>query len=252
MRSRVVWGSTLLVLAGLSLLRPVSARADGDPASDVLFGQDVFLPLGGGVSNPVNRALVRATKTARANGGEIKIALIANAMDLGAVPGLFGRPADYARFLGTELKFVYGGRLLVVMPQGVALSQHGRLLPMAGRIKSIPLGSSPESLAEAALTVVGRLVPRAIHRARPATPKAYRARASPRVDAVRSGPTSHTQPVPLWEAAAITVPSVLALVLVGLVVVFRLQRQSAGSTRPKPVSGNERSRSRSPGGGAEQ
>jgi hypothetical protein len=87
------------------------------------------------------------------------VALIAGPIDLGAIPALFGRPTVYARFLGTELQFVYGGRLLVVMPQGVALSQRGQLLHLSANDQRLRPGPSPDALAGAALTVIDQLVP---------------------------------------------------------------------------------------------
>ena len=50
----------------------------------------------------------------------IKVAVIGNKTDLGAVPQLWAKPQTYARFLGAELRFVYKDTLLVVMPQGFA------------------------------------------------------------------------------------------------------------------------------------
>src|SRR5205085_10239541 len=36
--------------------------------------------------------------------------------DLGEILSRFGKPTDYAKFLGTELQFLYVGPLLIVMP----------------------------------------------------------------------------------------------------------------------------------------
>ena len=52
----------------------------------------------------------------------IKVAVIGNKTDLGAVPQLWGKPQTYARFLGAELRFVYKDTLLVVMPQGFGIN----------------------------------------------------------------------------------------------------------------------------------
>ena len=98
------------VLLGVSLgagAIPGTARADGDPASDVLLGQDVFLPY-----SPVSPAVQQrlyAVAAARRAGYPIKIALIGAATDLGVVPSLFGKPAGYAQFLSAELAGVVAG-----------------------------------------------------------------------------------------------------------------------------------------------
>src|SRR5207237_7951332 len=86
------------------------------------------LPHARTLAPPMAAQLAAATAAAARAGRPVRIALIATRQDLGAVPSLFGHPAAYARFLGSELQFVYRGRLLVVMPQGAALSQKGRLV----------------------------------------------------------------------------------------------------------------------------
>jgi hypothetical protein len=120
-------GCLIAVLAALAAAIATEARADADPASDVLYVRDVFLPYEA-VSPAAADALRSAAREARADGKPIKVAVIASRRDLGGVPTLFGNPLYYARFLGAELQFLYSGRLLVVMPQGAALSERGRLL----------------------------------------------------------------------------------------------------------------------------
>lgn len=117
-------GCLIALAAALAAGLAVEARADADPASDMLYTGDVFLPY-----EPVSPAaaaeLRDAVRASRANGKAIKVAVIATKGDLGGVPTLFGNPLYYARFLGAELQFLYSGKLLVVMPQGAALSQRG-------------------------------------------------------------------------------------------------------------------------------
>jgi hypothetical protein len=120
-------GCLIAVVAALATGLATGAWADADPASDMLYVGDVFLPY-----EPVSPAVagdLRSTvRNARAEGKPIKVAVIATKRDLGGVPTLFGNPLYYARFLGAELQFLYSGKLLVVMPQGAALSERGKLI----------------------------------------------------------------------------------------------------------------------------
>jgi hypothetical protein len=109
----------MLALAGTSA--PTPARADGDPASDVLATQQLFMPQDA-AAPPAQQAQLAALLQEAARGGyPIRVALIASATDLGSVTALWNQPQDYARFLGQELGLVYQGALLVVMPTGFGL-----------------------------------------------------------------------------------------------------------------------------------
>jgi len=94
------------------------AQADGDPASDYLYTQQVFIPFD--IKAPVGAQgdLHRTIAGANRAGFGIRVAIIGSAYDLGAVPSLWKKPQTYARFLGEELVFLYKQRLLVVMPNG--------------------------------------------------------------------------------------------------------------------------------------
>ncbi len=61
----------------------------------------------------------------------MKVAVIGSPYDLGSVTALWRRPHLYARFLGTELAFVYPGDVLVVMKQGIGVSRAGKTVPRA-------------------------------------------------------------------------------------------------------------------------
>lgn len=95
------------------------ARADGDPASDVLLAQDVFYPYQPKVSPALEAALENTLHaSARAGGLHLKVAIIGTAEELGLVPNLFGHPQAYAQFLDREISFNQPQPLLVVMPVG--------------------------------------------------------------------------------------------------------------------------------------
>ncbi len=149
-------------LAALALiLAPPAARADGDPASDYLLIQDTFLPFQFKVSPNVGAALNTTVARAKAAGYPLKVAIISAPTDLGAVPGLFGKPQQYADFLDREISFNTKALLLVVMPQGFGVSGTGPASVLAGR--TIPPGTGSDRLARAAIPAVGALAAHAGH-----------------------------------------------------------------------------------------
>ncbi len=98
-----------------------SAPADGDPASDVLATQTLFLPQDARLSAGTQAQLVSLLSAAQRSRYRIRVAMIASPSDLGSITELWQQPANYARFLGQELSLVYRGELLVVMPGGFGL-----------------------------------------------------------------------------------------------------------------------------------
>src|ERR1700761_2107166 len=110
----------LLTLAFLLsvALSPATALADGDPGSDVLVYQSLFVTSTAGVSVAKQVQLNGLLAQAKQKGVPIRVAIIAHPSDLGAVSELWGKPRPYARFLGYELSLAYHDRLLVVMPSG--------------------------------------------------------------------------------------------------------------------------------------
>jgi hypothetical protein len=152
-RARVALVAALCALAWA--WHPALARADGDPASDVLATQALFLPQDAGAT-PAQRAQLSALlATAARRGYPIRVALVASSADLGSVTALWRQPGTYARFLGEELAFVHKGPLLVVMPNGFGLTRLGRPLP--GQAGLAALGAPGAGLAGAAITAVRRL-----------------------------------------------------------------------------------------------
>src|SRR5262249_32939194 len=106
-------GAVVAIAALVTAFAAAPARADGDPASDYLLNQNIFVTYDA-PSTQLTLALQRATDAVYAAGDRIKVALIFNAADLGAIPSMFDKPSDYARFLGIELGLWYAGPLLVV------------------------------------------------------------------------------------------------------------------------------------------
>lgn len=121
MRPLVALGVTLAVLGVASGWWPTGARADGDPASDVLVSQRLFLPQDAGLTVRQQAQLEALLGAARRSGYPLRVAIVASSTDLGSISELWRQPESYARFLGQELSLVYRGTLLVVMPNGFGL-----------------------------------------------------------------------------------------------------------------------------------
>ncbi|MFL5925868.1 MAG: hypothetical protein ACJ77E_02925 [Gaiellaceae bacterium] len=150
--------AALLTLLACLVLAPI-ARADGDPASDYLLTQPVFLPPDVVMRKSDAERLTSVTTAAKKAGYEIRVALIGTRYDMGSVGALYEKPQRYAVFLGQELRFVYKGRLLVVMPNGYGASQNGKPWPAADKVVAPlpPPGASGPALAAGAASAVQAL-----------------------------------------------------------------------------------------------
>jgi hypothetical protein len=109
------------------------ALADGDPASDYLISQPLFVTFKANLSGGDSTRLRELLDDSKAKGFPLKVAVIAGPYDLGSVPSLFGQPQKYANFLGQEDYYFFKDELLVVMPQGYGLYNHGRPVPPGDR-----------------------------------------------------------------------------------------------------------------------
>lgn len=151
---RAVVGALLLAL----LVTPL-AHADGDPASDILINDNVFLALESPQTNQKGRELEALTAAAAKHGFMLKVAVVRAPTDLGAVPQLYGRAEKYAKFLRTELTWVgFKGTLIVVMngmPGGVAVVGPGAAAA-EDRISrlSVPPRATLDQLADVAIRSV--------------------------------------------------------------------------------------------------
>lgn len=156
--------AVIAALAAASALAvPPPARADGDPASDVLVTQNIYYPVTPPTSPALARVLDRLTAEAKRTGYAIKVALIASPDDLGAVPQLFAQPERYARFLGGEITFNTRQPLLVVMPGGFGSYQAGAGAAAALAPAPRPTAPTGDALATAAIGAVTRLARAAGH-----------------------------------------------------------------------------------------
>ena len=142
----------------LALVAAATARADGDPASDFLLTQKVFLPYDARISATRSEQLAALVSDAAREGYPIRIALIASPVDLGSVTALWAKPQQYAKFLGAEVSFAYRGRLLIVMPEGLGTYQLGH--PSGSQrhaLASLKVEPGANGLAATAITAVERL-----------------------------------------------------------------------------------------------
>jgi hypothetical protein len=143
----------------LAAATATEARANGDPASDLLITQDVFSVPSAQTPGPEVDQLRALVQAAKAHGFRIKVALIAGKADLGLVKTLWRKPQLYAQFLGQELLFIYRGRLLIVMPNGYGIARGGKPLPSERKLldSAAPPDRTGIDLATAASRVVLRL-----------------------------------------------------------------------------------------------
>ena len=151
----------LLALAALALA-PAAARADGDPASDVLYNGKVFLPFEVKISGEKQLDLQQTVAAAWKSGYPIKVAVISSAYDLGSVGALWQKPQLYSKFLGSELEFLYKGRLLIVMPNGFGLN---RGTPAERKLlETVPIGQGADGLTASAADAVRALAEASGHK----------------------------------------------------------------------------------------
>jgi hypothetical protein len=203
----------MLALAGA--WSPLPAQADGDPASDVLATQALFLPQDAGMPTGQAAKLAALLQEAARSGYPIRIAVIASAGDLGSITALWNQPESYAQFLGEELSLVFRGPLIVVMPSGVGLYNVAHSVAAQGRVLA---GAAPRGgIGAAALADVRGLAAAAGH------PLAQPTTRAP----ISTAPAS--SPVP-WIAL------IIGAILVAVAWVASLRARPLGIAGRKPTS----------------
>ncbi len=148
----------LLATVALALLAVPAARANGDPASDVLITQQVFIPVEAPVPQSDQDALTKTVAAANDRGYKIRVAVIAFSGDLGTAVSLWKHPQNYARFLGSELTFVYTKRLLIAMPSGFGVYNGHKPVAKEQRVLArFKPGRTPAALSQSATQAVRAL-----------------------------------------------------------------------------------------------
>jgi hypothetical protein len=148
-----------IAAAAAVLLVPAAAEANGDPASDYLLAQKLFLPFNGTIDGGAAVRLRKLLDRAAKEKFPIRVAVILTPSDLGTAFSLLGKPQKYAEFLGLELSFVYRDRLLIVMPTGYGYALNADPDPTASAVlkKLPPPGRDATKEVEAAIVAVRRL-----------------------------------------------------------------------------------------------
>ena len=152
-----------LLLTAAALALPAAAYADADPASDVLLGTSVFYPYSPAVPAAMQQRLNAEAATAARAHFPIKIALISQPIDLGAIPDLYGKPQQYASFLDQEISYQTKQPLLVVMPTGYGSAGLPTAAAAAVATLPKPAGHTGTALAQAALAALPKLATAAGH-----------------------------------------------------------------------------------------
>jgi protein SCO1/2 len=146
--------AVLLALVALAALA-TGARADGDPGSDVLVYQNLFVAADANVSVQQQLEIGNLLSAAGKAGFPIRVAVVSQPDDLGAITALWKKPAAYASFLGTELSLAYAQRLLIVMPNGFGFNWHGHSAAAANQVlDGVRIGPGGPGLADAAQNAV--------------------------------------------------------------------------------------------------
>jgi hypothetical protein len=148
----------VLALAALGVAA-ASASADGDPASDTLLVQQLYTPVSQKISTPVLDRLTSTVTAANTAGFKIRVALILDRTDLGAVPQLFGHPVQYVHLLASELVYGWKGGVIAVQPSGIGVRNVKPLAKAQALVDTIAVAkpATADALAEAATTAVRKL-----------------------------------------------------------------------------------------------
>jgi hypothetical protein len=150
----------VVALAALAAL-PVGGLADGDPASDVLISSSLYTPVAQKISPPVLQQLQKTIEQADAGGFNVRVALILDRTDLGAVPQLYGHPKSYVKLLSAELFYVWKSAVIAVQPAGVGVANIKPLAPAQAAADTIEVAkpATADALAQAATAAVRKIAP---------------------------------------------------------------------------------------------
>jgi hypothetical protein len=115
----------VLVALVLLLCAAPAARADGDPASDVLPSQPVFFGSALDLRSKPAAQLDALVKEAKQRGYAVNVAVISRLEDMGSATQYWNDMDNYGAFLAGEIACCVKGRLLIVMPGGFGVTYLG-------------------------------------------------------------------------------------------------------------------------------
>jgi hypothetical protein len=146
------------LVAALFAVAAPAALGDADPASDVLLTDDIYFSYDANVSDDLKTGLNDAVTGLNRKGYRLKVAVIETKFDLGGIASFYGHPKTYARFLGLELRGIYGGRLLIVMAKGFGFYYGKKATAKTdAMLRKIKIGSGGDGLLKAATAAVKKL-----------------------------------------------------------------------------------------------
>ncbi len=233
--------AALLALAALVIV-PAVASADGDPGSDVLLDQNLFAPWDANLTTAQQLQLGDLLNATARLGAPVRVAIIAHRDDLGTVTPLWQQPVTYAAYLGTELSLAYGGRLLIVMPDGVGVYWHSAPAA-ASKLQAVLAGERPSADTASSLVAFTVAAVDRIESAAGVSTVALR-RVSVRAPGVSKAPASGPAPARSAPRAKVTANhSVSFAVIVAIVLILALAAYLAVRRRgvlrlrlrPRPV-----------------
>jgi hypothetical protein len=149
----------LALACALGLVCTPAARADGDPASDVLPSQTVFYGSELDLKSKAAAQLPALLDEAKqAQGHETRVAILTAPEDMGEIQDLWEDQVSYGPLLGSEVAYVYRGRLLIVMPSGYAMFHIGHSSVREQRVlDKLPAPAQPADMLPGAMKAVQAL-----------------------------------------------------------------------------------------------
>jgi len=210
--------AVLIAVAAAACALAPAALADGDPASDILIGQQLFYPYYSNTPKQQVEQLKTTIADANKAGYPIRVAVITSPYDLGSVSALWGKPQPYARFLSLELAFAFKGPLLIVSPGGYGYVDATKPVPSKlVVVRKVPIGKGNEGLVESADKAVRALAARAGHTLPP--------------PAAKGGGDSSMDTIVIAIAAVVG-----AALVVGVEILRRRRKRAAATPEGAPQS----------------
>ena len=114
-------------------------------------------------AGPLGKTITDLLKATRKAGFQLKVAIIAQPRDLGAVPQFFDKPQSYAPFLQSEIAFNSKKPLLIVMPSGYGAAALPVGTQTALQGLDPPKSANGEDLGRAAVKAIVKLSEAAGH-----------------------------------------------------------------------------------------